>query len=263
MEKSPWVVYWLFDEKCTNPHQHGLIGATGRLWQRMFQHRENKSGRLPENFRVEILLRATKSECLAYEAELRPQPGIGWNVGIGGFANGRGLRGIAKTEEHRAKQRAAALARYADPTERARTAEAVRKAFEGGDFRRKSKGHSQTEATKQKIRDRIIERGGIKNPVPKGSHRTDTEKAAISIGVKAAGPLKAHQRRRQIANTPRGEAHHAFGKPMKITNPQLGKDQDGTKNPFFGRKHSEETRQKLRKAALARAERRRQASPLL
>jgi len=88
--------------------------------------------------------------------------------------------------------------------------------------------------------------GGIVNPVPLGTRRSDADRAAISKGVKAAGPLTPEQRARQIANTGRGKTHPNFGKPRWITNPQLGKNQNGERNPFFGKKHSEETRAKQR-----------------
>lgn len=110
-------------------------------------------------------------------------------------------------------------------------------------------GMHMSEKEKNKIRAKIIERGGIVNPIPKGSYRTDAERAAISLGTKAAGPMTIEQRERQITNTPRGKDHHAFGKAMKITNPKLGQDQRGARNPFFGKRHSEATKQlqRLRK----------------
>lgn len=92
--------------------------------------------------------------------------------------------------------------------------------------------------SKQKIRIKIIERGGIDNPVPKGTIRSAADRLNISAGTKAAGSLTAEQRQRQITNTQRGPSHHAYGKPMKITNPSLGKNQAGTSNPFFGKRHS-------------------------
>jgi len=109
-------------------------------------------------------------------------------------------------------------------------------------------GYHMSEAAKEKVRAKIIERGGIINPIPKGTRRSEAERTRISAGTIAAGPLTAEQQARRTANTPRGKAHHAFGKPMKLTNPSLGKDQNGAKNPFFGRNHSKETRQKIREA---------------
>jgi len=116
-------------------------------------------------------------------------------------------------------------------------------------------GTHMSEGEKQKIRTKIIERGGIVNPIQKGTHRSDAEKVAISAGVKAAGPMTVEQRQRQIANTLRGAKHHAFGKRMKITNPLLGKNQNGTRNPFFGKRHSEAVKQKIRFARLGHRQR--------
>jgi hypothetical protein len=133
----------------------------------MRQHRE--SGRLPENFRIEVLFRGPKEDCLALEHRLRPTPHIGWNVGVGGFTNGKGLRGIPKSPEHRAKQREAALRRYADPAERKRTQRAVKKAFKTIDRSGANNamfGRKQSEETKRKIGDKALARdvSGKRNP---------------------------------------------------------------------------------------------------
>lgn len=109
-------------------------------------------------------------------------------------------------------------------------------------------GRPMSEEEKQKIRDQIIKRGGINNPIPQGTIRSKTEKANISAGTKAAGPMTSEQRQRQIANTPRGAKHHAFQKPMKITNPMLGKNQGGARNSFFGKRHSEAAKEAIRRA---------------
>ena len=65
--------------------------------------------------------------------------------------------------------RQAALARYADPKERERTQQAVKKAFETIDRSGPNNsryGVKQSEATKEKIRQRALERdmGGANNP---------------------------------------------------------------------------------------------------
>jgi hypothetical protein len=162
-----WVVYWLFDDRCVCPWSHGYIGISGRIARRLNQHRE--SGRFP-NFEVRILFNGPKNDCLALEAKLRPRPSIGWNVGVGGYVDGRGTRGISKSPEHRERMRAAALRRYADPVERARTRVVVKEAFRHIDRSGSNNamfGKHMSETAKQKIRDRITERGGIagaKNP---------------------------------------------------------------------------------------------------
>jgi hypothetical protein len=124
-----WLVYWLYDDTCRNYREDGCVGATraSRIFQRLNQHRKSK--RIPKDFRYEIIFRGPQKAALAFEAQLRPRPYIGWNIGVGGFANGGGGKGIPKSSEHREKQRQAALRRYQDPAERARTAAAVKRAF--------------------------------------------------------------------------------------------------------------------------------------
>ena len=171
MKRARWVVYWLVNGACRDPKRHGYVGATGRLWQRLAAHRT--AGRLVVRFakgcKVKILFRGSRRAALALEKRLRPKRGIGWNIGVGGYGNGAGTKGIPKSPEHRAKQRAAALRRYADPAEHERTARAVRKGLKGID--RSGPNNSRygvklTEATKEKIRQRALERdmSGANNP---------------------------------------------------------------------------------------------------
>jgi hypothetical protein len=164
-----WVVYWLYDETCTNPELHGYIGATGRFWARIGMHK--KSGRFAsKHFEIKILYRSSNRQaCLAYEKQLRPHPDIGWNIHIGGFQKGGGGKGIPKSPEHRAKQREAALRRYADPAERKRTQRAVKKAFKTIDRSGANNamfGRKQSEETKRKIGDKALARdvSGKRNP---------------------------------------------------------------------------------------------------
>lgn len=174
MPDTEWLIYWLFDDRCSDYKKHGLIGATkaSRLHFRLHQHRNNK--RFPKNFEYRIVFRGSQESTLALEAKLRPKPNIGWNIGIGGFADGRGIRGISKSLEHRAKLRAAALSRYEDPEEKKRTSRSVKKALKNVDrsgANNPSFGKPMSEATKEKIRQRIAEHGGrkgSKNPNFKG-----------------------------------------------------------------------------------------------
>jgi hypothetical protein len=133
----------------------------------MHQHRQNK--RIPK-FHCTILFKGSQKVALAMEAILRPRPHIGWNIGIGGFPDGKSLRGVPKTPEQREKMKAAALRRYADPAEREKTQRTVKQAFEYIDrsgANNSRYGAAVSETTKQKMRDRIAERGGVageKNP---------------------------------------------------------------------------------------------------
>ena len=165
--RSEWLVYWLYDDACVCYARHGCIGATKatRLYTRMNQHQHSR--RIPKNFRYAIIFRGSQKRALALEAALRPHPYIGWNIGIGGFANGGGLRGLPKPPEQREKIRQAALARYAKPGEKERTAKAVKKAFRHIDRTGANNSHfgkPTSEATKQKMRDKIAERGGVAGP---------------------------------------------------------------------------------------------------
>ena len=160
---AEWLVYWLYDDTCANYAEHGCVGATKetRLYQRLNQHQTNR--RIPKDFHYKILFRGSQKAALQLEAELRPKPYIGWNVGVGGFANGGGLRGIPKTPEQREKMRQAALARYADPKERERTQRAVKKAFKTIDRSGENNprfGTHMSEEAKQKSRDTIAANGG-------------------------------------------------------------------------------------------------------
>ena len=109
-------------------------------------------------------------------------------------------------------------------------------------------GTHMSEKEKQKIRIKIIERGGIINPVPPGTRRSEETKTAISAGVRAAGPLTTEQRVRQHNNTGRGKTHPNFGKShalktvQKMREAALAHDWNGERNGFFGKRHSEETK---------------------
>jgi hypothetical protein len=103
------IVYWLFDAACTDPWSHGYVGVTGNLSQRLKRHRLKRAV-----FKYRVLFEGSKQECYAFEAELRPEPFIGWNRGQGG---GGGPR-QPKSAEARERMRAGALLRYADSSER-------------------------------------------------------------------------------------------------------------------------------------------------
>lgn len=162
--QTKWFVYWLFDASCQDRRRHGCIGATKatRFYSRLNQHKH--STRIPKPFQYEIIFRGSQKNALALEAKLRPRPNIGWNLGVGGFANGGGLKGIPKSPEQRAKMRNAALKRYTDPTEAIRTSKAVKRGLAGIDrtgANNPNFGKKMSEKTKQKIRDKIAERGGV------------------------------------------------------------------------------------------------------
>lgn len=159
-----YIVYWLHDQTCTNPMEHGYIGVTSRQRRRIIVHRYSR--RFPE-FELTVLFRGSRLACLDAEKIFRPRPYIGWNKAPGGGHESGHLRGIPKSEEQKAKMRAAALARYADPKERERTSRSVKEALEGVDrsgANNSNFGKVTSEATKEKMRQRIAERGGVDGP---------------------------------------------------------------------------------------------------
>jgi hypothetical protein len=167
---SEWFVYWLFDASCRDKHKHGCIGATKatRIWMRINQHKN--SARIPQPFQYTIIFRGSRKEALAFEAKLRPRPYIGWNVGVGGFSDGGGLKGIQRSPEVREKIRAAALRRWANPVFRAKQLKLLKRTtfgqYDRSGANNPNFGKATSEATKQKMRDKIAERGilGKKNP---------------------------------------------------------------------------------------------------
>jgi hypothetical protein len=158
-----YVVYWLYDDSCITPRADGYIGVTNNPTKNVWRYRQSKKFG-DKIFKMKIIYWGTKDECLSVDNELRPHAGIGWNAGAGGFHDGTGVRGVPKSPEHRAKQRAAALRRYQDPAEHQRTSEAVKQGLSKNHSKGVSNpmfGRTMSEETKQKIRNAIDERGGI------------------------------------------------------------------------------------------------------
>ena len=256
------VVYWIYGDQCVDPFVDGYVGISTIVENRLRRHKYKS--RFREHITGwDILFTGTQAECKKREKQLRPRPNIGWNVAIGGTELGNAMAGVPKGSAQRAKMRNAALVRYADPAERARASAIGKAAFADIDMTGPNNSHfgkPHTEAAKELIRLRIIERGGVagKNNPMFGRKRTEEERRRISLGVKAAGPLTPEQAKRRHENTPRGERHHAFGKPRseetnrKNREAQLAHDWSGERNGFFGKKHSTETRRILSERARAR-----------
>jgi hypothetical protein len=112
-----FVVYWLHDAEHESPHTDGYIGITGRLATRVRQHRGRKDGigREHPEFQVTVLFKGTRKECQIMEYDLRPRPGIGWNISLGGN-RGPPIGHYTCTEETKAKLRARRLAQVPPPT---------------------------------------------------------------------------------------------------------------------------------------------------
>jgi hypothetical protein len=111
------------------------------------------------------LFEGTIKQCIALEQMLRPVARIGWNELPGGQF-GHAQKGIPKSPEQREKMRQAALRRYADPAERERTSKDVKlgikiKKRDYTGAKNPNYGKITSEAAKQKMRDKIAERGGV------------------------------------------------------------------------------------------------------
>jgi hypothetical protein len=102
---------------------------------------------------------------MAIENQLRPTAGIGWNRLPGG-PSGHAAKGVPKSAEHREKIRQAALRRWAstDEATREKHSKIVSKGLKHVDrsgANNPSFGKHQSDETKQKVRERITERGGV------------------------------------------------------------------------------------------------------
>ena len=174
------VVYWLRDERCICPWRHGYIGISERWPRRLIRHRRES----PRSFEWKILFEGSVEECMKLEGLFRSRPMTGWNLASGGIKGG----GTApKKEPTREKMRAAALARYTKPGEKEYTSRAVKRGLKGvnrSGANNANFGKHMSEAAKDKVRAKIVERGWI-SPT-KGRQRTDAEKRAISEGTKRA-----------------------------------------------------------------------------
>lgn len=123
------IVYWLFNEHCTDPTKHGYVGVTVEPDRRLQRHRRSKS--FPKGFQMTTLFEGTETECLQKEHELRPDVFIGWNKVSGGglppshkgktrspetrkrMAEGR--KGMKFSDEHRQKLRIARAKQIRSP----------------------------------------------------------------------------------------------------------------------------------------------------
>lgn len=93
------VVYWLYNETCTNPGWDGYIGVTLREKARFLEHK--RSSVFSKDIKIKILLRGYAESCYMYEAILRPHAKIGWNIAAGGARGNKS--GIPKSEETKKK----------------------------------------------------------------------------------------------------------------------------------------------------------------
>jgi len=197
MPRSSAVIYWLYDERCVCPWRHGYVGMTVSWPHRLFRHR-SESEFPTKHFQGQILFQGTIKQCLKLEQQMRPSAGIGWNKAPGGLA-GHALKGIPKTPEQRERMRAAALARYQRPGEKERTSKAVLIGIKDRDQSGHNNpmfGKSMSEETKQKVRDKIAERGGItgKNNPNFGKRWSEAAKQAMREKLQTTVCKRGHQK---------------------------------------------------------------------
>ncbi|MHB1086146.1 MAG: NUMOD3 domain-containing DNA-binding protein [Minisyncoccota bacterium] len=141
-QQRQYFLYWLRNETCTDMAEHGYVGVTCRTKAREADHRRKQ--RFPPDFVMEVIFSGSQPECMGRERALRPSPGIGWNLAVGGPGGyryghtdetrrkigeasrkqvrlhtiGDWVRGKKHTPEHRAKISAALTGKKADPETR-------------------------------------------------------------------------------------------------------------------------------------------------
>jgi len=161
------VVYWLYNKKNADPETHGYIGVTSNFKTRLKQHLKTKAMRvkkLPQKFKWKILFTGSRDACLKYEGTLRPLFKIGWNSYAGGGRLGNDGLGVPKSTEHREKIRLASIRRWKNKAARKRQSLAVKKGLRGIDRSGANNamwGKHMSEEAKEKVRQKIIERGGV------------------------------------------------------------------------------------------------------
>ena len=95
------IVYWIHDDTCYDPANHGYIGVTtsSRKRARFLEHKG--SNRFPKDFKFVELRRGSAKECYLTEACLRPKANIGWNIAPGGARGNK--NGIPRSDDTRRK----------------------------------------------------------------------------------------------------------------------------------------------------------------
>jgi hypothetical protein len=188
-----YVVYWLFDETCTDPKRHGYVGVTGNPYGRFREHRDeqkNQNGKgsrgLPANFQFKVLFTGSETQCQMLEGALRPNRNVGWNKYRGSSEGStyrrakerqksshakrstlrkiEGKKHAPKSPEHREKIRQAALLRWQSKEAREKQSIDVKKGLRFIDRSGTNNprwGQHLTESIKDKIRLKILERGGV------------------------------------------------------------------------------------------------------
>lgn len=173
-----YFVYWLRNASCTDVTKDGYVGVSWEPFERLKVHKRKK--RFPPDFQMEIIFQGTQPECLLKETELRPFPGIGWNLARGGpngYRHGHSL-------ETRAKMRAAHLGQrdMMTPEARARLTESLKGRIVSAETRAKQRaaklGRKQSDAQKAALIK--INTG---NKYRLGMGHTDETKARISASL--------------------------------------------------------------------------------
>lgn len=104
------------------------------------------------------------------------------------------------------------------------------------------KGKKLSEESKQKISEALKGRPGINN----GKIFSEEHRRKISEAKK--GRQLSEETRQKMSETRKGKKHKKHKPFSEETKQRMSEAQRGEKNGFFGKRHSEETRQKLRLA---------------
>jgi hypothetical protein len=147
-------LYWIGLPEHTDISKEGYIGFTCmQLHRRLYAHKyaAKKDSKYPvhramrkyghKNMIIKKLVVGTIDYCLEMELKLRPAPGIGWNIGIGGEAPWKGnfhteemrarlsvlSMGKPKSEEAKRNMSIARLGKKNSPNQRKKQSESLKK----------------------------------------------------------------------------------------------------------------------------------------
>jgi NUMOD3 motif len=190
------VLYWLFDKTCTDPWKHGYIGISKRRAQRLWRHK--RGGQWPKGFKHIILFIGSDDACTTLENIMRPTPRIGWNRAAGGCTSIR-FAGVPKPLAQRLLMSKAATLRFTDPAERKLMRDLNIGIHNHHGENNPNFGKVMSKAAKQKMRDKIISRGGVAGEHNGMFGRTHTVKTRRAISEKVTELARARAAARRAA----------------------------------------------------------------
>ena len=196
MKEQKHYVYWVHEDFHTDPKTEGYVGVSVDPKRRLSNHRYEGTSEECANYLLRCDDARTKpnqpiiaefddrAAALAFEKELRPERGVGWNHAAGGW--GGAFLGRHHTEETKQILREASTGRVATEASKKKVADKLR-------------GIPQKPSTVAKMK---IAKEGKNNPMfgvtspMKGKHHTEETKAKMSVAIKAG---KAKRKARLLA----------------------------------------------------------------